>query len=86
MTSEQNIGPALETFQRTEITEHHIYKRLARVVKSPENAKILQQIAAEPATPSNIRAMGVPSMARAARLFFTTRMWMFLARRSFRSR
>ena len=45
MTTEHNIGPVLETFQRTEITEHHIYKRLARIVKSPENAKILQQIA-----------------------------------------
>ncbi len=45
MATEQNIGPILETFQRTEITEHHIYKRLARAVKSPENAKILQQIA-----------------------------------------
>lgn len=45
MATEQNIGPILETFQRTEITEHHIYKRLARVIKSPENAKILDQIA-----------------------------------------
>jgi VIT1/CCC1 family predicted Fe2+/Mn2+ transporter len=45
MTAEQNIGPILETFQRTEITEHHIYSRLARAIKSPENAKILQQIA-----------------------------------------
>ncbi len=32
-------------FQRTEITEYHIYKRLARQIKSPENAKILGQIA-----------------------------------------
>ena len=45
MATEQNIGPILEKFQRTEITEHHIYSRLARVIKSPENAKILQQIA-----------------------------------------
>ncbi len=45
MATEQNIGPILETFQRTEITEHHIYKRLAQVIKSPENAKILDQIA-----------------------------------------
>jgi VIT1/CCC1 family predicted Fe2+/Mn2+ transporter len=45
MTTEQNIGPTLENFQRTEITEHHIYSRLARVIKSPENSKILQQIA-----------------------------------------
>lgn len=45
MTTPQDIGPALELFQRTEITEHHIYKRLARQVKSPENARILAQIA-----------------------------------------
>ncbi|MEW6029307.1 MAG: VIT1/CCC1 transporter family protein [Chloroflexota bacterium] len=45
MQTEANIGPMLETFQRTEITEHHIYKRLARAIKSPENAKILRQIA-----------------------------------------
>ncbi len=45
MQTEANIGPMLETFQRTEITEHHIYKRLARAIKSSENAKILQQIA-----------------------------------------
>ncbi|MEW6242507.1 MAG: VIT1/CCC1 transporter family protein [Chloroflexota bacterium] len=45
MQTEANIGPMLETFQRTEITEHHIYKRLARDIKSPENAKILRQIA-----------------------------------------
>lgn len=42
---EENLGPILELFQRTEITEHHIYKRLARRVSSPENAKILAQIA-----------------------------------------
>lgn len=45
MATEQNIGPILENFQRTEITEHHIYKRLAHAIKSPENAKILDQIA-----------------------------------------
>jgi len=45
MTTEKNIGPILETFQRTEMTEYRIYSRLARTVKSPENAKILQQIA-----------------------------------------
>ena len=32
-------------FQQTEITEHHIYKRLAGRINSPENAKILAQIA-----------------------------------------
>jgi VIT1/CCC1 family predicted Fe2+/Mn2+ transporter len=32
-------------FQQTEITEYHIYKRLAKRIKSEENAKILDQIA-----------------------------------------
>jgi VIT1/CCC1 family predicted Fe2+/Mn2+ transporter len=32
-------------FQQTEITESHIYKRLAKRIKSPENAKIIDQIA-----------------------------------------
>jgi VIT1/CCC1 family predicted Fe2+/Mn2+ transporter len=32
-------------FQKTEITEYHIYKRLAKRINSPENAKILEQIA-----------------------------------------
>ncbi|MFN3742751.1 MAG: VIT1/CCC1 transporter family protein [Anaerolineales bacterium] len=42
---ERNISPILKLFQRMEITEHHIYKRLARSISSPENAKILAQIA-----------------------------------------
>ena len=45
MPQEESIGPLIETFQRIEITEHHIYKRLARSVKDPENSKILDQIA-----------------------------------------
>ncbi len=32
-------------FQQTEITEHHIYKKLARKVTPPENAQIIEQIA-----------------------------------------
>lgn len=32
-------------FQQTELTEYHIYKRLAQRIKSAENAKILDQIA-----------------------------------------
>jgi len=31
-------------FQRIEITEHHIYVRLARKINAPENAKILERI------------------------------------------
>ena len=34
-------------FQLNEITEHHIYSRLARVVKSPKNRKVLEKIAAD---------------------------------------
>ena len=33
-------------YQRNEITEHHIYRRLAQPIKSPENRRILSQIAA----------------------------------------
>jgi vacuolar iron transporter family protein len=32
-------------FQQTEITEYHIYKRLAKKIKSQENTRILDQIA-----------------------------------------
>ena len=32
-------------YQSSEITEHHIYRRLARIQKSPENCKILERIA-----------------------------------------
>ncbi|HET6823095.1 MAG TPA: ferritin family protein, partial [Anaerolineales bacterium] len=32
-------------FQQTEITEYHIYKRLAKKINSPENARIIEQIA-----------------------------------------
>jgi len=45
MSQEESIGPTIETFQRIEITEHHIYKRLAKHIKDPENSEILDQIA-----------------------------------------
>ena len=32
-------------FQRTEITEHHIYRKLAKKITSAENAKVMEQIA-----------------------------------------
>lgn len=41
----EDIRRKVILFQQTEITEYHIYKRLARRIKSPENAKILDQIA-----------------------------------------
>lgn len=34
-------------YQKNEITEHHIYSRLAGKVKSPENRKVLNDIAAD---------------------------------------
>lgn len=37
----------LLAFQRNEITEYHIYQRLARTIKSPENQAILEKIAAD---------------------------------------
>ena len=45
MSQEESIGHIIESFQRIEITEHHIYKRLAKSIKDPENSKILDQIA-----------------------------------------
>jgi VIT1/CCC1 family predicted Fe2+/Mn2+ transporter len=41
----EDIRNKLLLFQKTEITEYHIYKRLAKRINSPENAKILDQIA-----------------------------------------
>ena len=41
----EDIRKKVTLFQQTEITEYHIYKRLAKRIKSEENAKILNQIA-----------------------------------------
>jgi VIT1/CCC1 family predicted Fe2+/Mn2+ transporter len=35
----------LLVFQKNEITEHHIYRKLAQTIKSPENRRILESIA-----------------------------------------
>lgn len=45
MQLSESVRRQVLAFQQTEITEHHIYKRLAKRVKSPENAKIIEQIA-----------------------------------------
>jgi VIT1/CCC1 family predicted Fe2+/Mn2+ transporter len=45
MQISESVRKQVLGFQRAEITEHHIYKRLAKRINSPENAKILQQIA-----------------------------------------
>jgi VIT1/CCC1 family predicted Fe2+/Mn2+ transporter len=41
----EDIRKKIILFQETEITEYHIYKRLAKHIKSEENAKILNAIA-----------------------------------------
>jgi VIT1/CCC1 family predicted Fe2+/Mn2+ transporter len=45
MQLSESVRKQVLGFQQTEITEHHIYKRLAQRVNSPENAKIIEQIA-----------------------------------------
>ena len=45
MQLSQDVRRKIRLFQRIEITEHHIYKRLAKKINSPENAKIVAQIA-----------------------------------------
>ena len=45
MQLSEDIRKKVISFQQTEITEYHIYKRLANRIKSEENAKILNQIA-----------------------------------------
>ena len=47
MQLSESVRKQVLGFQQTEITEHHIYKRLAQKVDSPENAKIIEQIAAD---------------------------------------
>jgi VIT1/CCC1 family predicted Fe2+/Mn2+ transporter len=45
MEISKELRDQLLTYQRNEITEHHIYKRLARTIKSPENRRVLEEIA-----------------------------------------
>jgi len=45
MELEPAIRQKLITFQRLEITEHHIYQRIAGAVRSPENRQVLEKIA-----------------------------------------
>ena len=45
MQLSESVRKQVLGFQQTEITEHQIYKRLAKKVNSPENAKIIEQIA-----------------------------------------
>jgi VIT1/CCC1 family predicted Fe2+/Mn2+ transporter len=45
MTISQDVREQLLTYQENEITEHHIYKKLAQAIKSPENSRVLNDIA-----------------------------------------
>ena len=45
MESTSSILQQLLTFQRLEITEHHIYQRLAQTKQSPQNRQVLEKIA-----------------------------------------
>jgi VIT1/CCC1 family predicted Fe2+/Mn2+ transporter len=45
MEIDQELRDQLLVYQRNEITEHHIYKRLAATIKSSENRRILEKIA-----------------------------------------
>ncbi len=45
MEISRDIQAQLLIYERNEITEHHIYNKLARTVKSPENRRVLEEIA-----------------------------------------
>lgn len=45
MQLSESVRNQVLEFQRTEITEYHIYKRLSKRINSPENAEILAKIA-----------------------------------------
>jgi len=45
MQLSEDVREQVLKFQRTEITEHHIYARLAKKVNSPENTQIMERIA-----------------------------------------
>ena len=45
MSISEELRQKLLAYQKNEITEHHIYRRLARIVGSPENRRILEKIA-----------------------------------------
>ena len=45
MAISKGIREKLLAYQKNEITEHHIYKMLAKAVKSPGNRRVLEEIA-----------------------------------------
>jgi VIT1/CCC1 family predicted Fe2+/Mn2+ transporter len=46
-TINEEVRRKLLDYQRNELTEHHIYRKLARTIPSPENRRVLEDIAAE---------------------------------------
>lgn len=44
MDISEELREQLLVYQKNEITEHHIYKRLARAIESPENRRVLEKI------------------------------------------
>ncbi len=47
MNISNEVRKKLLAYQRSEITEHHVYLKLARAVKSPENMLVLEKIVHE---------------------------------------
>lgn len=47
MSSSSELRSQVLIFQKNEITEYHIYKKLAGIIKEPDNRKVLLQIAAD---------------------------------------
>jgi VIT1/CCC1 family predicted Fe2+/Mn2+ transporter len=45
MDISKELREQLLVYQRNEITEHHVYKRLAGTIRSPENKRVLEKIA-----------------------------------------
>jgi len=45
MSIDDKLRQRLLAFQKNEITEYHIYRRLAGIIKSPENRRVLEDIA-----------------------------------------
>jgi VIT1/CCC1 family predicted Fe2+/Mn2+ transporter len=44
MDISEELREQLLVYQKNEVTEHHIYQRLARAIKSPENRQVLEKV------------------------------------------
>ncbi len=88
MTLTPQLLSAISNAQRNEITEYHVYNKLAKIEKNPENKKILQRIAndelrhhdfwqkftGKPASPHNFKALFYTISARLFGLVFSLRL------------